>query len=117
MSYIDVYVLPVSPADLETYFTIARKTAPLWLEHGALAVTEARGEDTPMGEITSFPRSVQVKDDEVVICGFVTFRDRAHRDEVNAKVMTDPRMNDAMRDAPVDGKRMIWGGFAVEISV
>ena len=117
MPYIDVYVMPVSPADLETYFDIARRCAPLWLEHGALAVTEMRGDDTPVGLFTSFPRSVQLRDDEVVVCGFVTFRDRAHRDEVLAKVMADNRMNDAMRDAPVDGKRMIWGGFEVQISV
>lgn len=117
MPYIDIYVMPVMPDHLDTYFDIARRTAPLWLEHGALAVTETRGQDTPMGVLTSFPRSVQLTEGEVVVCGFVTFRDRAHRDEVNARVMTDSRMNEAMRDAPIDGKRMIWGGFEVVISV
>ena len=76
-----------------------------------------RGDDTPVGVITSFSRTVQLGDDEVAVCGFITFRDRAHPDEVNAKAMADDRMNDAMRDAPVDGKRLIWGGFEVQISV
>ncbi len=117
MPYIDMYVMPVSPDHLDIYFDVARRCAPMWLENGALAVTEMQGENTPVGEITSFPRSVLATGNEVVVCGYVTFRDRAHRDEVNAKVMTDDRMNDAMRDAPIDGKRMIWGGFEVMLSV
>ena len=117
MPYIDMYVMPVLPEHLDTYFRIARETAPLWLELGALAVTEARGDNTPVGELTSFPRAVQATGQEVVVCGFVTFRDRAHRDAVNAIVMADPRMNAAMENAPVDGKRMIWGGFEVVLSV
>ena len=52
---------------------------------------------------------MQAKDDEVVIFSFATYRDRAHRDEVMAKVMEDMKMNP--EDMPFDGKRMIWGGF------
>lgn len=39
--------------------------------------------------------------------------DRAHRDEVNAKAMSDPRLADMMNTAsmPFDGQRMFWGGF------
>ena len=55
---------------------------------------------------------MQAKDDETVIFSFITYRDRAHRDEVNAKVMADPRMNGFdLKDVPFDGKRMIFGGF------
>ena len=44
---------------------------------------------------------------------------RAHRDEVNDKVMKDPRMADMMNPAsmPFDGKRMIYGGFEVLIDL
>jgi uncharacterized protein YbaA (DUF1428 family) len=41
------------------------------------------------------------------------FKSRAHRDEVNAKVMKDPRlarMNDP-KILPFDAKRMVYGGF------
>jgi len=43
-------------------------------------------------------------------------RSRAHRDEVNAKVMKDPFMNDPdQKDMPMpfDMKRLAYGGFNV----
>ena len=45
-------------------------------------------------------------------------RSRAHRDEVNAKAMKDPRMG-GMNPAsmPFDGKRMFFGGFKPFIEV
>ena len=36
---------------------------------------------------------------------------RAQRDEINAKVMADPRLKAEMSNMPFDGKRMIYGGF------
>ncbi len=41
------------------------------------------------------------------------YESRAHRDEVNDKVMKDPRMAEMMQPGsmPFDGKRMIYGGF------
>ena len=35
----------------------------------------------------------------------------AQRDEINAKVMADPRLKAEMANTPFDGKRMIYGGF------
>jgi uncharacterized protein YbaA (DUF1428 family) len=36
---------------------------------------------------------------------------RAQRDEINAKVIADPRLKAEMANMPSDGKRMIYGGF------
>jgi len=33
------------------------------------------------------------------------------RDEINAKVMEDPRFADSMQNSLFDSKRMIYGGF------
>ena len=46
----------------------------------------------PYGELTSFPRAVQASDDETVIFSWITYESREARDEVNAKVMADPRI-------------------------
>jgi len=35
----------------------------------------------------------------------------------NAKVMADQRLKDAMADLPVDGKRMIFGGFQIMLQL
>ncbi len=118
MSYVDAYVLPVPREQLDAYRRLARKAAKVWKEHGALAYVEALEDDVQPGKRTSFPQSVKLKADEVVVFGYVLFKSRAHRDRVNAKVMADPRL--AGMDAksmPFDGKRMFWGGFKPFLSV
>jgi uncharacterized protein YbaA (DUF1428 family) len=75
---------------------------------------------SPMtGEVTSFPQSVNLKDDETVVFAYIVFNSRAHRDEVNAKVMSDPRLAEMMdmKNMPFDGKRMFWGGFETLVEV
>jgi uncharacterized protein YbaA (DUF1428 family) len=111
MSYVDGFVLAVPTEKLEAYKELARKAGEVWMEHGATAYVETVGDDVPYGELTSFPRAVQAKEDEVVIFAWVVYPSRAKRDEVMAKVMADPRLEGSMKDAPFDGKRMIFGGF------
>jgi len=111
MSYVDGFVLAVPKANIEAYREMARLGGKVWMEHGALSYVECFGEDTPYGELTSFPRAVQATDDEVVVFSWVTYADRASRDAVMAKVMVDERMKPWMDKMPFDGKRMIFGGF------
>ena len=54
-------------------------------------------------------------DDEVVFFSWITFRDRAHRDAVNEKVMLDPRLSSDVEDPPFSMDRMIYGGFEVVV--
>jgi uncharacterized protein YbaA (DUF1428 family) len=62
--------------------------------------------------VTSFPRSVQLKRNEVVVFAWITYRSRAHRDAVNKKVIADARLDQmSMADAPFDPARMFFGGF------
>src|SRR3954451_17578363 len=109
MSYVDGFVLAVPKEKLEAYKVMARKAGEVWKEYGALAFVECVGDDVPYGELTSFPRAVQAKEDEVVIFSWVVYESRRRRDEIVAKVMADPRMKG--NDMPFDGKRMIYGGF------
>lgn len=111
MSYVDGFVLAVPKANIDAYKTMAELGRTVWTEHGALSYAECVGDDVPYGKLTSFPRAVQATDDEVVVFAWITYRDRAHRDAVNAKVMADPRMKFDMATAPFDAKRMIFGGF------
>jgi uncharacterized protein YbaA (DUF1428 family) len=111
MSYVDGFVLAVPKARLEEYKEMARLAGSVWMEHGALAYAECIGDDVPYGELTSFPRAVQAKDDEVVVFSWITYGSRKERDDILKKVMADPRLADSMEKAPFDGKRMIYGGF------
>lgn len=117
MGYVEFFVLPVVAAQLEDYRKGAAASAAIWLEHGAISVTETVADDAAMGNVTSFPRAVQQKDDETVVCAYITYRDRAHRDAVNEKVFADPRLGPIMEGVPTDGARMFWGGFNVIVQV
>jgi len=111
MSYVDGFVLAVPKAKLDDYKKMANKGGAVWMEHGALAYVECIGDDVPYGELTSFPRAVQAKDDEVVIFSWVVYESKQSRDAVMAKVMADERLKMDWSTMPFDGKRMIFGGF------
>jgi uncharacterized protein YbaA (DUF1428 family) len=114
MAYVDGYVVPVPKANIEAYRAMATKAGKIWREHGAIEYRECVADDVKSGEVTSFPQSVKLKDDETVIFSYIVFESRAHRDEVNAKVMSDPRLADMMdpKKLPFDARRMIYGGFS-----
>lgn len=110
--YIDGFVLPVLKSRLDDYRELAELAATVWKEYGALEYVECVADDVQVGELTSFPRSVLLEEDETVIFAWIIYPSRAARDEINAKVMQDPRL--ASMDAsnvPFDGKRLFWGGF------
>jgi uncharacterized protein YbaA (DUF1428 family) len=111
MSYVDGFVLAVPKARLEDYKEMARKAGEVWMEYGALAYVECVGDDVPYGELTSFPRAVQAKDDEIVVFSWIIYKSRQHRDDVMEKVMADPRTMPNFETMPFDAKRMIFGGF------
>jgi uncharacterized protein YbaA (DUF1428 family) len=116
--YVDGFVLPVPKRNVDAYRRMARKAGKIWREHGALEYTECVADDVPMGKVTSFPRSVKLKRGETVVFAWIAFRSRAHRDRVNAKVMSDPRVADMSAKAmPFDAKRMIYGGYEVIVDV
>jgi uncharacterized protein YbaA (DUF1428 family) len=111
MSYVDGFVLAVPKEKMDAYKEVAGKAGPIWMEHGALSYVECFADDVPYGELTSFPRAVQAKEDEIVVFAWIVYESREARDAVNAKVMADPRLQMNMADMPFDGKRMIFGGF------
>lgn len=65
----------------------------------------------PKGKQTSFTRAVKLKDGEVVVFSWITYRSRRHRDAVVKKVLADPRIEADMDKVPFDAGHMIYGGF------
>jgi uncharacterized protein YbaA (DUF1428 family) len=112
MAYVDGFVVPVPKANLPRYREWALLAQKIWKEYGALEYKEWVGDDVKPGKLTSFPQSVQLKDDEVVVFSWVVYESRQQRDQIMEKVMKDPRMQQDPKDWPFDGKRMIFGGFA-----
>jgi uncharacterized protein YbaA (DUF1428 family) len=101
------------------YARMAKKAGKIWREYGALDYREWVAEDVKVGKLTSFPRSVKLKPGETVVFSWITYKSRAQRDKINAKVMADSRLKSMMdpKSLPFDGKRMIYGGFESLVKV
>ena len=116
--YVDGFVVPVPVAKLADYKRMARKAGKVWVEHGALSFNENVADDVKPGKRTSFPQAVKLKDDEVVVFSWITYKSRRDRDRINKAVMSDKRLAEMMdpKAMPFDGKRMFWGGFKSMVS-
>ena len=118
MSYVDGFIVAVPKKNLDAYVRLSKKCGKIWREYGALDYREWVADDVKAGKLTSFPRSVKLKPGEIVVFAWITYKSRAQRDKINAKVMADPRLAEMSQGkAPFDGKRMIYGGFESLVKV
>lgn len=115
MSYVDGFVLPIPKDKIEAYREMAGKAAVVWKEHGALQYVEALGDDLEIEDVFPFTKLGTVQEGEIVVFAWILYKSREHRDEVNKKVMADPRIKGmcGSEDMPFDFKRMAYGGFTV----
>jgi uncharacterized protein YbaA (DUF1428 family) len=116
MEYVDGFVVPVPAGKKDAYIAMARKAAPVFIEHGATRVVECWGDDVQVGKVTDFRRSVNAEEGETVVFSWVVWPSKAARDAGSQKVMADERMKPD-GDMPFDGKRMIYGGFATVVDI
>ena len=119
MRYVDGFTLPVPTKKVGAYRRLARKCGRIWKEYGALDYVECVADDVKPGTLTSFPQSVKLKPGEVVWYSWIVYKSRKHRDQVNAKVMKDPRLAATMdpKAMPFDSNRMIYGGFRTMVDL
>jgi uncharacterized protein YbaA (DUF1428 family) len=111
MAYYEGFVVPVPKANREEYRKHAASAAPMFRDLGVQRHVEAWASDVPEGKVTDFRMAVDAKPDEKVVFAWFEYPDKATRDSVNAKMMSDPRMKEMGESMPFDGKRMIYGGF------
>jgi uncharacterized protein YbaA (DUF1428 family) len=113
MPYVDGFIVPVERDKLDRYREVAGICGKIWMEHGATAFRENVADDVKPGKWTSFPQSVDLKENEVVVFSWIEYTSREERDRINQLVMDDPRMAEFMKPEtmPFDGKRMVYGGF------
>lgn len=120
-NYVDGFVLVVSKKNLAAYKKMATIGRNLWKKHGALDYKECVIDDAKPKHVTyTFAKAMKKKAGEHIFFSYITYKNRAHRDQVNKKVMADPLMNDPKyKDMPMpfDMKRMAFAGFKVLVSV
>lgn len=115
MTYVDGFVLAIPKDKIDAYLELANKAGKVWLEHGALEYKECLADDMDdKGCCITFPQLTSLdEEEETVVFSFIVFDSKEKRDEINAKVMEDPRMKDDCdpEKMPFDMKRMAYGGF------
>jgi uncharacterized protein YbaA (DUF1428 family) len=113
MKYVDGFVLAVPTKNLAAYKKMATVGKKVWLKHGALQYVEAVADDLDVKFGLSYKKLVKPKRGETVVFSWIVYKSRAHRDQVNKKVMADPEIKKSMENGPMpfDVKRMAYGGF------
>ena len=113
MKYADGFVLAVPKKNLAAYRRMSRAAGRVWKKHGAVQYVEAAGDDLNVKFGVSFKKIMKPKPGETVVFSWIVYNSRAHRDKVNAKVMSDPLLKKMMEKGPMpfDVKRMVYGGF------
>lgn len=121
--YVDGFVLVVPKNKVAAYRKMAKEGNNLWMKHGALDYKECMGDDLNpnMGGMTSltFPKMTKMGKNETVWFSYITYKSRAHRDQVNKKVMAEMDMNEEKHkkmQMTFDMKKMAYGGFKVMVS-
>jgi uncharacterized protein YbaA (DUF1428 family) len=116
-NYIDGFVLPIPRIYLGEYKKAAEKVAEIWKEYGAIAYFEFVGDDLSLKGTKSFIETVDAKEDEEIVFGWVVFPSKEIRDLANKKVPIDPRMTELVEPLTnpekliFDANRMVYGGF------
>jgi uncharacterized protein YbaA (DUF1428 family) len=111
MTYVEGFVVAVPTANRDEYLRHAAAAWPMFEEFGVRRHVEAWADDVPDGKVTDFRRAVQAKPDEAVVFSWFEYASREDREAANAKIMSDPRMEEMGATMPFDGKRMIVSGF------
>ena len=119
MGYADGFLIPIPKKNLHAYRRISQKAGKIWKEYGALDYKECAGDDLNISMAVPFTSIIKLKRGETVVFSWILYKSRAHRDRVNAKVMSDPRLTGMMDQTamPFDIKRMVYGGFKVFVDV
>jgi uncharacterized protein YbaA (DUF1428 family) len=114
MRYVDGFVIPIPTKNIEAYKKMAKLGGKVWKEYGALEYMECILEDGKAEGCLPFAKLTGTKKNETVVFSFIVFKSRKHRDQVNAKVMKDPRMDPEKykkEKMPFDVAKMAYGGF------
>lgn len=113
--YVDGFVIPMPRKNLAAYRRMALLGRKMWLKYGALQYFECIGDDlqVPPGCGKGFPKGIGLKPGETVLFSFITYKSKAHRDAVNAKVMKEMPTQGMPQKMPFDVKRFLFGGFKV----
>lgn len=117
--YVDGFVLIVPKSKISAYKKMAQEGAKIWKKFGALDYKECMIDDPKPPMVTfTFSKMIKAKKGETIWFSYITYKSRAHRDQVNKKVMAlMEKEAKKYKDKPMpfDMKRMAYAGFKVMV--
>ena len=122
VGYVDGFVLVVPKDNVAAYKKMAKEGANVWMKNGALNYRECMIDDaTPTWITFTFPKMAKAKPGDTVWFSYIEYTSKAHRNQVNKKVMALMEKQygegkDDVKKMPFDMKRMAYGGFKVVVS-
>lgn len=122
--YVDGFLLVITKQNVAAYKKMAKEAKEVWLKYGALDYKECMGDDiipkqqegSPMTR--AFADMANAGPEDTVWFSFVTYKNKAHRNQVNKKVMAYfSKKYEGKEDMPMpfDMQRMAYGGFTVQV--
>ncbi len=107
--YVDGFVIPIKRKNVKAYKKLATWGCKLWMKHGALSYYETVVDDFSKHGI-GFKKMCKLKNDETAIFAFVIYKSKAHRNQVNKKVMKEMGAMNTPCEMPFDMKRFATAG-------
>lgn len=111
--YVQGYVAPVPKGNRGAFADMCATMREVAVDCGALRAVDGWAESIPDGKVTDFKRAVNATDGEAVAFGYVEWSSKAAFEAGSARMRDDDRMPAPGSDMPLDGRRLIYGGFAV----
>jgi uncharacterized protein YbaA (DUF1428 family) len=111
--YVDGFVIPIKRKNLRAYKKLALWGRRMWMKHGALSYYECAIDDFSKHGL-GFKKMCKLKSDETAVFAYIVYRSKAHRNQVNKKVMAEmDKAAGAAMKMPFDMKRFAMAGCKV----
>ncbi|MDT9597336.1 DUF1428 domain-containing protein [Sphingosinicella rhizophila] len=134
MAFNDITIVPVRTDKKAAYLEFSARIAAIYREYGAVRVVDCwQKEDASddedfhaadalanyaAGDLPKMRKLAGAREGETVVVSFTEWPSREVRDLGVKAVAVDPRIQATMDEEPVfDGRRLIAGGFEVELDV
>lgn len=112
-AYVQGYIAPVPRDKRSAFAEMCETMRTVAVDCGALRAVDGWADQIDDGKVTDFKQAVKAGSDEAVAFGYVEWPSKQAFDRGSEKMRADQRMPSPGSEMPLDGKRLIYGGFEV----
>jgi uncharacterized protein YbaA (DUF1428 family) len=113
--YVDGFVIPIKRKNVTAYKKLAQWGKRIWMKHGALSYYECVVDEYSKHGL-GFKKMCKLKPGETAIFAFIVYKSKAHRNQVNKKVLKEMEKMGEPPKMPFDMKRFSTAGCKVIVN-